>query len=325
LDLTSLDATVQELFSAGLAPSTQKSYRSGSKRFIGFCERFRIAKPFPVSEQVLVYFVALLYRDGLSSGTIKSYLAAVRHSQIALGLGDPHVGDMPQLEYVSKGVKKMTACRSARPRLPITPSILRQLRQFWQTLPNRHDALMLWAAACMCFFGFLRAGEVVIPSASGYDSSVHLSQGDVRVDNTARPQYLEVRIKASKTDPFRKGVSVYLGKGCEDLCPVTAILNYMVQRGSVAGPFFQFSNGNVLTRERFVTAVRSALAATGFNSSHYAGHSFRIGAATTAAQRGIQDSLIKTLGRWESSAYTVYIRTPRETLCSVARSLARSN
>ena len=120
-------------------------------------------------------------------------------------------------------------------------------------------------------------------------------------------------------------MSVYLGKGCEDLCPVTAILNYMVQRGSAAGPFFQFSNGNVLTRERFVTTVRSALAATGFNSSHYAGHSFQIGAVTTAAQRGIQDSLIKMLGRWESSAYTVYIRTPRETVCSVARSLARWN
>jgi len=264
-----------------------------------------------------VYFVALLYRDSLSSGTIKSYLAAVRHSQIALGQGDPHLGDMPQLEYVSKGVKKMTACRSARPRLPITPSILRQLRQFWQTLPNRHDALMLWAAACMCFFGFLRAGEVVIPSASGYDSSVHLSQGDVRVDNTARPQYLEVRIKASKTDPFRKGVSVYLGKGCEDLCPVMAIL-IMVQRGSAAGPKWKCSHPGAVCNHSQV--------GPGCNwPSHYAGHSFRIGAATTAAQRGIQDSLIKTLGRWESSAYTVYIRTPRETLCSVARSLARSN
>ena len=275
---------------------------------------------------MLVYFVAWLFREGLSSGTIKSYLAAVRHSQIALGLGDPHAGDMPQLEYVSKGAKKMTASRSARPRLPITPGILRQLRQFWQARPNRHDALMLWAAACMCFFGFLRAGEVVVPSESEYDPSVHLSQGDVRVDSKSSPQYLEVRIKASKTDPFRRGVSVYLGRGFGDLCPVAAILNYMVRRDATAGPFFLFSNGTFLTRERFVTAVRSALAAAGLNSSSYAGHSFRIGAATTAARRGIQDSLIKTLGRWESAAYTIYyIRTPKETLCSVARSLARSD
>jgi len=141
----------------------QKTYRSGSKRFICFCEWFRVAKPVPVLEQVLVYFVAWLYRDGLSSGTIKSYLAAVHHSQIALGLGDPHVEDMPQLEYVSKGIKKMTACRSARPRLPIIPSILRWLRQFWQAHPNRHDALMLRAAACM----FLR-----IPSGRGGSGTI---------------------------------------------------------------------------------------------------------------------------------------------------------
>ena len=95
LDFTNLDTTVQELYSAGIAPSTQKTYRSGSKRFIQFCEQYGISEPFPVNEQVLVYFVASLYRGGLSGGTVKSYLAAVRHAQIALGLGDPHSAEMP--------------------------------------------------------------------------------------------------------------------------------------------------------------------------------------------------------------------------------------
>ena len=36
---------------------------------------------------------------------------------------------------------------------------------------------------------------------------------------------------------------------------------------------------------------------------------------------GIQDSLIKTLGRWQSSAYTVYVRTPGEVLQGVANRL----
>ena len=121
------------------------------------------------------------------------------------------------------------------------------------------------------------------------------------------PQYLEIRIKALKTDPFRRGVSIYLGRGLCDLCPVAAVLNYTVQRGSAPGPFFRFMNGNYLTREQFVTAIRTALAAAGINPSHYAGHSFRIGAMKTAARQGIQDSLIKTLGQWQSSAYTVYM------------------
>ena len=63
----------------------------------------------------------------------------------------------------------------------------------------------------MCFFGFLRSGEVVVPSESSFDPAAHLAQGEVRVDSTAFPRYLEVRIKASKTDPFRRGVTVFLG------------------------------------------------------------------------------------------------------------------
>ncbi len=320
LDVSILVPTVQELFSSGLAASTQRAYRSGSNRYLTFCTKFKVS-PFPVCERSLSFFVAFLYGEGLMAGTVKCYLSAVRHTQIALGLGDPHVSAMPQLEYVIKGLKKKTAGRSSRDRRPITPPILRQLKRVWESAADQFNAAMLWAASCMCFFGFLRSGEVVVPSDSGFDATVHLAYGDVKLDNVASPRYLVVQIKASKTDPFRKGVSIYLGRTDADLCPVAAVLSYMVQRGSSQGPFFRFSDGRSLTRDRFVAAVRSTLQAAGIPSAHYAGHSFRIGAATTAALCGVQDSLIKTLGRWESAAYTLYIRTPPETLCAVSRSL----
>ena len=47
-------------------------------------------------------FVAFLYQEKLSASTVKNYLAAVRFAQIALGLGDPCMGEMPHLEYVVK-------------------------------------------------------------------------------------------------------------------------------------------------------------------------------------------------------------------------------
>ena len=282
---------------------------------------FNVPVPFPVSEHTLMYFVAYLHQEGLAPGTVKSYLSAVRHSQICLGFGDPGIGVMPRLEYVIKGSKRLAGSVSSRTRLPITPHILRQLKRVWMAFPDSHNASTLWAASCMCFFGFLRAGEVVVPDDTCYDSASHLSYGDVKINNRESPQFLTIQIKASKTDPFRQGVTVYIGRATEELCPVAAILNYMVRRGSTSGPFFKFSDGRLLTRERFVKAVRTALDHAGIASAHYAGHSFRIGAATTAAQCGMQDSLIKTLGRWKSSAYLVYVRTPRETLCSVARSL----
>ena len=53
-------------------------------------------------------FVAFLYREQLSGSTVKNYLAAIRHSQITLGMGDPHMGDMHRLDYVVKGLKRQT-------------------------------------------------------------------------------------------------------------------------------------------------------------------------------------------------------------------------
>ena len=51
----------------------------------------------------------------------------------------------------------------------------------------------------------------MVPSAMMYDPAVHLSYGDVKTDNIAALQYIEVVIKVSKTDPFQKGVTIYLG------------------------------------------------------------------------------------------------------------------
>ncbi len=68
-------------------------------------------------------------------------------------------------------------------------------------------------------------------------------------------------------------------------------------------------------------AIREALMAMGLDCSLFVGHSFRIGAAAVAAQWGVQDSLIKTMGRWESTAYLCYIRTLREVLCGATAAM----
>jgi len=82
----------------------------------------------------------------------------------------------------------------------------------------------------------------------------------------------------------------------------------MAVRGGEPGPFFRLCDGRWLTKEIFVARIRYALSVLGYDSTSYAGHSFRIGAAMAAAERGIEDSIIKILGRWESSAYQLHVR-----------------
>ena len=142
------------------------------------------------------------------------------------------------------------------------------------------------------------------------------------MDNTRSPKILRVHIKASKTNPFRVGVDAFVGRTDNDLCPVSTVLAYMSIHGPGPGPFFRFKDNKPLTRPRLVAKLREAILATGVDCTAYSGHSFRSGAATTAARQGISDSTIKMLGCWQSSAYQLYIKTPREQLAAVLQSLA---
>ena len=234
----------------------------------------------------------------------------MRHFQLSCGLGDPKIGDMATLQHVLKGIKSTQAKmgQQPRPRLPITPDILGKLRLIWEKTPHDYNSIMLWAACTTCFFGFLKSGEITAHTTRTFDSTYHLTLEDISVVNIGQPGAVQVRIKASKTDPFRKGVDIFLGRTSNSLCPVAALLAYLVIRSKSLGPLFCMANGAYLTRDLFVREVCKVLIAVGIDQSKYSGHSFRIGAATTAAAAGIADSTIKMLGHWESAAYQLYVK-----------------
>ena len=163
---------------------------------------------------------------------------------------------------------------------------------------------------------FFRAGELLPTSASSATSRC-ITWGDVTVDNPGHPEVIKVHLKVSKCDQFGKGVDVYVGRLQSKRCPVAAVAAYMVQRGDQPGPFFMTRSKTPLLKSTFVAKVRSALDALGFDQSVFSGHSFRSGAATAAAQAGLPDSTIQTLGRWNSTAFMSYIRTPHHQLATL--------
>ena len=226
---------------------------------------------------------------------------------------------MPMLELILRGSRKEQSGDQKRSRLPITPSILEQLRRVWNKDPSDRDNVMLWAACCVGFFGFLRSGELTAPEKEEFDPKQHLTVKDIAIENLANPRTISIRIEQSKTDPFRQGVTIYLGRTDSMLCPVAALLSYLVLRGRGKGPLFKFKDGRALSRPRLVSELRKALAEAGLKPENYAGHSFRIGAATTAAACSIPVEVIKTLGRWKSQAHQLYVRLLTDQLSRISK------
>ena len=109
------------------------------------------------------------------------------------------------------------------------------------------------------FFAFLRASEFTLPSVNHFDPAIHLAPADIAVDSHSNPTLMQIRLKYSK------------------------------------GPLFMW-DGRSLSRESLVQRLRATLSKAGINPSHFSGHSFRIGAASTAAARGIGESTVQTLG-----------------------------
>ena len=238
--MQTLDKSVEFYFRSGLAGSTQKAYASAKRQF----SLFSLANGLnllPASEHTLCRFISSLANENLCHNTIKSYLAGIRHLHIDGGFGDPRICDMAWLEQVLRGIKLSQAkgVQKQLVRLPITPDLLFELKSVWVGKTAYWDGYMLWAAAALCFFGFLRSGEITIPSDTCFDEGAHLSFKDVAVDSLL----IRVRLKASKTDPFRKGVDVFVGITNHTLGPVSAIWQ---QEALTRVPSFVLRMGDLL-------------------------------------------------------------------------------
>ena len=121
--------------------------------------------------------------------------------------------------------------------------------------------------------------------------------------NSVSPEHMSVCIKLSKTDPFRSAHSIIIGKNDQSIGPVGAMKTFLSSRGAFTGPLFKYLSGSPLTSE-----TRQLLSMSGLQPSQYAGHNYRIGAATISASVGLPPPpwLIKTLGRWSSDCYKRY-------------------
>ena len=315
---------VADLAAMAIAPTTRRTYKTGERKFTQFCVLQRWT-PMPATDRMLSCFAAHLTQS-VQPQTIHVYMAAVRNMHLEAEFQDPTMNALP-LPRVMRGIKR-TATDPAiqRTRLPITIDLLRKLLNQLSLDQRRHqqDKCMLKAAMALAFFGFLRCAEFTAPPA-GFDPATHATRQDVTLDVTQGRIYIRFHIKQSKTDQFRQGHAVIIGSTTSQPCPVATLLAYFtVCPSDAADALFRDRSGRPLIRQALTEELRQILPLTGTpNSRDYAGHSFRIGAATTAAIAGTPDWLIMAMGRWRSDSVLRYIRTTDTDMAQLIQSYQR--
>ena len=174
----------------------------------------------------------------------------------------------------------------------------------------KFEATMFRAVFLSAFFGFLRVGEFAVSSKSHGHEYV-LSHGDLEVFQSGQQSHVvDLTFRQSKNNQRGPPQRIRLVQSSNDfLCPVRALMAFIAIRPQCLGPFFCHFDGTPLTRYQFNSVLKRTVSLAGLKEHHIRGHSFRIGAASSASALGLSQADIRSMGRWRSNAVLSYIRT----------------
>jgi hypothetical protein len=200
----------RQLVSGGVQKSSTKVYRAAWNKFCDF-RASRVIRDLPISEEVILAFIAHLFHDcRFKASSVVSYLAGVRSVALEHGM---------QLDIYSPAVRR--AVRAVRlnsdppkSKLPITTDILRRMYNCFHIADPLERAY--WTCCVVLFFGLFRAGELL---PADHEYAVRWSDIDF-ARHESMGYYASIRLRKSKTDPFRQGVNVYLPCVQDVTCPV---------------------------------------------------------------------------------------------------------
>ena len=182
-------------------------------------------------------------------------------------------------------------------RLPITLPILDKLISVSPRLQGSYYQISQFRAVCsLAFYAFLRSGEITslskrdsTPPIRFYQITKLINQagdfvgfkvtfGDFKHNYNSRPFFIDFRRQPHS-------------------CPVDFLANYLALEGSSSGPLFMTVDGLPISRANSSQLFPVAIQLCGLAPSRYKFHSFRIGAASFAADQGFSDTQIRLLGR----------------------------
>lgn len=298
---------VKILTQAALAPSTSSTYKQAWNIFNSFSQEvLGQTCNLPLSASTVSLFIAYLYKKQFAPSTISTYLSALGYVHKMLSLPDNTRSFL--VDKLVTGSYRLS--QTIDTRLPITVPILNKMLIALPTLSiSSYEQCLFKALFLFAFSTFARIGELVSVKHIPQDHIVQLSdvslsvvQGVVKEVTVSFRNFKHSIKEGAKMIPFSDS-----NTGTSESA-INSLVLYLQRRPKSPGPLFCLTSGQPLTRTYFDKILHNCLAHCQLDSSKYKGHSFRIGAATAAAEKGWSDAKIRDMGRWKSNAFRKYIR-----------------
>lgn len=272
----------------------------------------------------------------LSFSTIRVYLHGIATTQVELGFSSP-LTENSIIWRMYRAIKRLQGAAVAKIRLPITTNVLMKVEHLHKLDRAKFSEAQVRLASCLraamwlgtC--GLLRSGEFAWKNRDSAtlrrnQLSFH-NEDDIELnglDACRLAAYMKVRLEKSKTDPFREGTDVLVSNpiAIQAMCHFLGLRDRT--QGSGALPLFDtgLTTSCVLTVAKLVEYTQSLLNEANIINAHlYKGHSFRKGGATSLHEAGMPDSLIKSMGRWQSFAFATYVATSNPLLIRAGRAM----
>lgn len=293
-----------------MAPATKSVYRRAYRNFLKFHNAFYPhRKVFPIQHLQVAHFIAFSLQTGLKGSSIQTQIAGLNYMHRMMGY--PNIADNFIIKKLLSSAQKIT--HSSDKRMPITLSILKALsKALAYIVPEYYDRILYHAMFLTAFFALLSVGEL---TTTQHGSANTIQFQDVQLVKTkGNLSHIILNIQHHK---HSQGIPVPITvtrQKDSNLCPVLAVSTYLSTRGPKTGPLFITKEGYPVRSQQFATILKECITSLGLDPQRYTSHAFRIGGASYAHQQNFSETQLKRLGRWNSSAYTKYIRGPVLTL-----------
>ena len=259
------------------ADSTHRGYERWVREWINFAKE-RGEDPYVPSEMLLANWLA----EVAGSKTMNTAISAIQGAFELNGSAIP-ARDFALFPRLRKGSRREAP--EVNRAAPMTLQHL-DLLQHHLSQDDSFQGRRLRALILLTFHAMLRVGEALT-----------LKVEDVKKEEGG----WELRLFYSKTDDGRIGQECHVVEG-----RATNVLREFIEDNELLeGHVFRRSEGAEAANKPYTysaarSALNKALAATGLAGYGYRWHSFRAGAATSAAAGGVKKKFIMMSGRWRS-------------------------